>query len=224
MYQSRRLEAYERALSLLNDKALLFPCACTRRETVGRIYPGTCRSGLPEKKAARSLRIRLPDAEVCVADSVQGTISQHLATEVGDFIVKRADGQYAYHLAIVVDDARQKISEVVRGADLLESTPRQVFLQRSLELETPAYAHIPLAVDAAGRKLSKQNQAAALDVGAPERIWLSVLRFLGQDPDPQLHDAKATELRDWAIANWCMEKIPRSVAALAAPGTAHARI
>src|ERR1043165_1007251 len=160
IFQSRRTALYERAVSRLVGTYL---CGCTRREIAdsavslaadgAQVYPGTCRGGLPAGKNARALRVRV-EGNVSFADRVQGTLTQDLEREVGDFVLRRADGQFAYQLAVVVDDADQAISDVVRGADLLESTPRQIYLQRLLGLPTRRYLHEPVAVDSRGEKPS----------------------------------------------------------------------
>ena len=165
VYQSARLDLYEDAIESL--QAHCYPCACTRKELEdsalaidgSRIYPGTCRGGLAPGKAARALRVRTDGEPIRFTDRVQGEVSQCLERDIGDFVVQRADGLYAYQLAVVVDDAEQEITDVVRGADLLDSTTRQIHLQRLLGSATPRYLHLPVATNAAGEKLSKQTQA-----------------------------------------------------------------
>ena len=194
LYQSQRTEAYASALEKLQEYHWIYPCACTRREIAdsalhgldGLIYPGTCRNGLAEGKTARAWRIKTESAVIAFEDAIQGHIAHNLALDIGDFVLKRADGYYAYQLAVVVDDDFQNVSHVVRGADLLDSTPRQIFLQQKLSLATPEYAHIPVATNAQGEKLSKQTLATALvnDNPVPE-IW-KASRFLGQNPEAAL--------------------------------------
>ncbi|KAF0201446.1 MAG: glutamyl-Q tRNA(Asp) [Gallionellaceae bacterium] len=140
-------------------------------------------------------------------DTLQGRITQHLENEIGDFVVKRADGLFAYQLAVVVDDAFQGITHIVRGADLLASTARQIYLQRLLGLTTPAYMHLPVAVNAAGEKLSKQTLAAPVDTSQPVVTLLRVLNFLQQQPPASLADSDLTTVRDWAIQNWDTAKL-----------------
>src|SRR5207249_6723730 len=146
-------------------RRLAYPCTCVRRELAAdpigrigeRIYQRTCRNGLVGERATRkrtSIRVRVPAEPIVFTDRLHGRQQQSLAEDVGDFIVRRSDGLFAYQLAVVVDDAAQQITDVVRGADLLASTPRQIFLQRSLDLPTPRYLHVPLAIDARGAKLS----------------------------------------------------------------------
>ena len=196
VWQSRRKPLYEEAFGRLS--AWAYPCGCTRREIAdsrigiaadgAAVYPGTCRHGLALGKTARAFRVRVPDANepagfICFNDRWMGEMSQQLATEVGDFVLKRADGFWAYQLAVVVDDADQEITHVVRGADLLDSTPRQIYLQRLLGVPTPAYLHVPVVTNEAGEKLSKQTGALALDVQAPFDELSRAARFLGLDMD-----------------------------------------
>jgi glutamyl-Q tRNA(Asp) synthetase len=215
-WQSRRAAAYAAALEKLQQAGRIFPCACTRKELAdstlaadgAALYPGTCRKGLPADKPARAWRVRIDAARIAFDDAVQGHIESDLAREAGDFILLRADGLFAYQLAVVVDDAAAGITQVVRGADLLLSTPRQIFLQQCLGLPTPAYAHLPVAVNAAGEKLSKQTQAQPLDDHrAGPALW-AALYFLGQAPPPELRAAGSAELWRWARANWQLRRVP----------------
>lgn len=191
IYQSTRLERYRAVLDDLARRGFAYPCACTRREQEdsalaidgSRIYPGTCRRGLAPGKAARSVRVRTHGAPIGFADAVQGWLEQRVETEVGDFVLLRADGITAYQLAVVVDDLDQGITHVVRGADLLDSTARQIHLQRLLGARTPRYAHVPVAVNAAGEKLSKQTGARPLDLSDPQAELARARRFLNQAPD-----------------------------------------
>lgn len=195
-YQSGRRALYRAALEKLGDRT--YPCACTRREIADSslglatdgapIYPGTCRSGLPRGKAARALRLRVAST-IRFEDRVQGVQEQVLERDVGDFVLLRADGQFAYQLAVVVDDAAQGVTDVVRGADLLDSTARQIFLQRLMGLPTPRYLHVPVVLTAAGQKLSKQTGAVAIDLDAPQRELRRALAFLGQPESDSLADA-----------------------------------
>lgn len=214
--QSRRIERYRAALAELAARGATYPCACTRREIAdsslrgidGAVYPGTCRGGLPAGRAARAVRVRVGDEPIACDDRVQGRIVQRLAREVGDFVVDRADGCVAYQLAVVVDDAEQGITDVVRGADLLASTPRQIHLQRLLGLPAPRYAHLPVAVDAAGEKLSKQTHAAPVDASAPGAALARALAFLGHRPPRALAAAPPAELLAWASGAWSIERVP----------------
>ena len=217
LYQSRRSETYRAALARLDALGLVYPCGCSRKEIADSglapdgalIYPGTCRNGLAPGKAARALRMRVGDRAIEFEDALQGTLRQDLAAEVGDFVLQRADGLYAYQLAVVVDDAEQGITDIVRGADLLDSTPRQIYLQHLLGLPSPRYLHLPAAVNAAGEKLSKQTLAPPLDDRDPLPALLQVLDFLGQMPPQQLRQASLPEFWDWARSNWKAERIPR---------------
>jgi glutamyl-Q tRNA(Asp) synthetase len=173
------------------------------------IYPGTCRNGLAPGKTPRATRVRVEGRVIEFEDTVQGTIRQDLAAAAGDFVLLRADGFYAYQLAVVVDDAEQQVTDVVRGADLLDSTPRQIYLQRLLDLPTPRYLHLPAAVNAAGEKLSKQTRAAPVNELDPLPALAQAMQFLGQAPPEQLQRATLAEFWDWAISNWRAEHIPR---------------
>lgn len=209
VYQSRRLDLYADALDRLRRSALAYDCGCSRRDLEDGVYPGTCRNGLRRGRRARSVRVLTGDDPVWLNDRVQGQFFQPLESTVGDFVIRRADGIFAYHLAVVIDDALQEMSEIVRGADLLDSTPRQIHLQRCLGLPTPAYAHLPVAVNAKGEKLSKQTFARPVSGRDPAGLLCDVLEFLGQAPDPGLRDAAAGEVLDWGIANWRLARVPR---------------
>jgi glutamyl-Q tRNA(Asp) synthetase len=218
MRQSERTEAYREALEGLLRKALIFGCSCTRKEigdsTPGvdgaSIYPGICRNSLPDGNKARSCRIRVPDRDISFVDEVQGVLTQNLARDVGDFVVLRADGLFTYQLAVVVDDAEQKVNHIVRGADLLDSTPRQLFLQQSLGLPPPQYAHLPVAVNEAGKKLSKQTLAVPLIDESPVPALWQALNFLGQHPPQELGKASLGEIWEWAMAHWSLSLVPKS--------------
>ncbi len=216
--QSTRDEAYAAALDQLDRLGKIYGCACTRREIAdsalagidGPVYPGSCRRGLPQGRAARAWRVRCDGANIAFADRLQGRISHNLELEIGDFVLKRADGLYAYQLAVVVDDAAQGITDIVRGADLLHSTTRQIHLQQLLGLPVPRYAHLPVAVNAKGEKLSKQTLAAAVDVREPAPLLNRVLKFLGQ---PQIEDCDTRDLAAFwpaAINGWRLERVPHS--------------
>lgn len=212
LVQSQRKDLYQAACNRLTGH--VYPCGCTRKEIAdsrlgiaadgAAIYPGTCRHGIAAGKTARTLRLRVPDAgqadeTIAFDDRWLGPLTQHLATEVGDFVLKRADGYWAYQLAVVVDDADQGVTHIVRGTDLLESTGRQIYLQRLLELPTPSYMHVPVVLNETGEKLSKQTGAQALDLAHPLDELLRAARFLG------LPIADARSLADFwrlAIAAW----------------------
>lgn len=210
LYQSRRGEAYSAAIAQLQASGAVYPCACTRRELAtlahagvdAPIYPGTCRAGLGAGRAARALRLRVVDQEFGVFDTLQGDYRQILSQAVGDFVVQRADGLIAYQLAVVVDDAFQGVTQVVRGVDLLRSTPRQIYLQRCLDLPTPSYAHLPLLVDRHGAKLGKQTGAPGLDATQASANLNRVLHALRHAPPTELHGAAPAELLRWATQHW----------------------
>lgn len=216
LYQHTRLDAYQAALDELLAKGLAYPCACSRREIAdsgvrgleGLVYPGICRNGLPPGKNGRAVRLRIPDHEtLAFSDRLQGTLKQDLAREIGDFVLRRADGYFAYQLAVVADDAFQHITNIVRGADLLLSTPRQIYLQRQLGLPTPIYMHLPAIVNSAGEKLSKQTGAAPLDVRRPTATLIRALEILHQSPPEQLRDESPANLLTWAIAHWYPQRL-----------------
>ncbi len=219
IYQSTRDDAYAVALDRLQAQGQAYPCACTRaqlaqapRNAEGEsIYPGICRNGLPvgAGAGARAWRVRVPQAEVGFHDRIHGDLSQNLFRDVGDFIVKRADQLFAYQLAVVVDDAWQGITHVVRGADLLWNTPRQMVLQTLLGLPTPVYAHVPLITNVAGKKLSKQTLAPALPLSGQSGVLAQTLAALGHPPPGDLTGAGPAELLAWASAHWHIENVPR---------------
>lgn len=220
VWQSRRTEAYRDAFERLRAAGQVFPCACTRSELAdsalapdgARVYPGTCRNGLPAGRSARAWRVRVAGC-IDFHDAVQGPQHEDLERNVGDFIVLRADGLFAYQLAVVVDDLDAGVSDVVRGADLLASTPRQIHLQHLLGLPVPRYAHVPVAVNAAGEKLSKQTLARAVSNWPPARALHAALAFLGQQPPAGLAEAPLTEVHDWGIAHWQPDAVPRLASA-----------
>lgn len=214
-YQSRRTALYEDALDALRRSGTAYDCACSRRDVAraghvgaeGPVYRGTCRSGLPKGARPRAVRVRTDDLPTRVVDAVYGEHSQRLESALGDFVVRRADGFFAYQLVVVVDDADQGITRVVRGADLLSSTPRQVHLQRLLGLPTPAYAHVPVVLDDHGRKLSKRDRAHPVDPSDPLRALRAAWRFLGQ-ADEVTRAASPAEFWDLAIARWDLGRVP----------------
>lgn len=218
--QSERSEAYRAALDLLRSRDLIYPCGCSRREIGeaavagidGPVYPGTCRHGLPQGHTMRSLRVRTDGASVEFDDRLQGTVRQQLGPEIGDFVLWRNDGVFSYHLACTVDDAAAGITHVVRGADLIASTPRQIYLQRLLGLPEPEYLHLPVAVNAQGEKLSKQTLAPAVASGNAAPILAQVLRFLGHAPPRDVVDAGMDALWSWAVPNWRRSLLPRHAA------------
>ena len=215
IHQSARTQAYREATDRLSELELTYACSCSRGEIArvakpgieGWVYPGTCRRRPAAEHKPKSLRLHAREQTIEFTDRVQGLCRQQLEREIGDFVIHRADGIFAYQLAVVVDDAWQGITEVVRGADLLLSTPRQLYLQQLLGLPRPGYAHLPLAVDRAGRKLSKSCAAAPVDPQAPLPSLLHALEFLGQPLPPQ-RPANLEEFWAWATTNWQLEVVP----------------
>lgn len=224
--QSSRLDAYEAALDSLRGAGRVYPCACSRSEIAARtgrravdgglLYPGTCRAGLAPGRLPRAWRLRVDEGLIAFSDRLQGEVKQDLAAEVGDFVLARADGLHAYQLAVVVDDHFQGVTDVVRGADLLASTPRQIALQRCLGYPVPRYAHLPLATNPAGEKWSKQTRAPALASVRPAGELVRALRFLGQPAPAELARASVSEVWAWARENWSFAAIP-ACAAIVAP-------
>ena len=221
LWQSRRLDAYAAALDQLKAAGVLYACACSRKEIAdsatraaidgGLAYPGTCRHGLPPGRSARAWRLRVDAQVVAFDDRLQGRIAQSLERDVGDFVLRRADGLFAYQLAVTVDDNFQGISDIVRGADLLASTPRQIWLQRMLGYPQPRYAHLPVVSNTAGEKLSKQTLAPALDLLSPSSQLCDALSLLGQPVPPGLWRAPLAEVWVWSLENWRFDAIPRRI-------------
>jgi glutamyl-Q tRNA(Asp) synthetase len=239
--QGARSDAYREAFGRLEAAGLVYPCGCSRAE-IGRLasaphpgtpfadpsgraplpspegaevpYPGTCRVGLPPGKAARAWRLRVEDGEVEVVDGIRGPYRQDLSAACGDFVLLRADGIFAYHLAVVVDDAASGVTQVVRGADLLSSTPRQRLLYRLLSLPEPAWYHLPLVTGPGGEKLSKRDHsvsaAAGIDLSREggALLWRA-LRFLGQEPPAELRGCAPEEVLSWGAANFRPSLVPR---------------
>lgn len=205
LYQSHRLAAYQAACDQLVERDLAYWCGCSRSDlSDSGVYPGTCSRGLPAGKQPRALRLRTPDQQIGFTDAIQGPLFQNLRQECGDFVIRRADGIFAYQLAVVVDDAFQQVSHVVRGADLLDSTPRQIWLQRCLGLPEPGYAHIPLVVHSDGRKLSKRIQSDPLRNSDRLQTFRQALGFLGQ----QVPRLNWQETWDWIEQHWNPALIP----------------
>lgn len=226
--QSTRIDAYQAAVADLLSRDLAFPCSCSRSELQAALprsgsddelrYPGWCREGVRSPHRPLAIRFRVPDADLAIIDEFQGMQTCNLAADIGDFVIRRRDGLHAYQLAVVMDDAEQRITHVVRGADLLSSTPRQVALQRALALPTPMYAHLPVVTDANGIKLSKSTGAAAINTDKPTADLWRALRFLKQAPPYELRSAAVAELWEWAIEHWRAQPLPgRSYAARVEP-------
>ena len=217
-FQSRRRDAYHAALHQLTAHGLVYPCGCSRKDLAeggltgseGPVYPGTCRAGMSPGRAVRALRMRTAGAQVKFEDGFLGWQERDLEREAGDFVLYRADGVFSFHLAAAVDDAELGMTDVVRGADLLESSARQIYVVTSLGLPVPRYAHLPIAVDARGEKLSKQTHAAPLDLAHPAFELMRALRFLDQSPPEELATASVHAVWQWATRNWRPRQIPRN--------------
>lgn len=217
VYQHDRHPRYAAALAQLVASGDAYPCACTRKEIAavarrgvdGHVYPGTCRDGLPAGRLPRAWRLRVPAGEVSFEDRVFGLQRQDVAHEVGDFVLKRADGFWAYQLAVLVDDHAQGMTDVVRGADLLDSTPRQLVLIDALDHARPRYAHLPLVCNAAGEKLSKQTLAPAISTDhAADELRRALCRL---NHRPPADCAGLAELWAWALASFRLDRVGRTV-------------
>ena len=219
VYQSERSEYYSHALNILKEKGFAYPCTCSRRELAeiakmgssGRIYPGLCRSGPQNLQRPPAMRVRTDNHLIEFHDQIQGNFRQCLESEVGDFVMRRADGVFSYQLAVVVDDAEQGITDIVRGSDLLDSSPRQIYLQQLLGYPAVNYYHLPLAMKDSSSKLSKQTGAPALDNRTPVENIIESLRFLDQEPPQELAQADLKTLWDWALQHWDLAKIPQRI-------------
>jgi glutamyl-Q tRNA(Asp) synthetase len=207
LYQSSRFDVYQDHVNRLLEEGLAYQCACTRKDLpASGIYAGTCRNGISGGRKPRAIRFRVDDKVCRFIDKIQGKITESPARTIGDFIIHRADGLYAYQLAVVIDDAFQGITQVVRGADLLDSTCRQICLQQALGLGSPAYMHLPLVISADGKKLSKRVQADPVKHQDPAIAVTAALAFLGQQPPA---DLGLVALWDWALEHWDSNLIPR---------------
>jgi glutamyl-Q tRNA(Asp) synthetase len=207
--QYDRAERYEEALLALHAQQRTFACACSRAQLEDELrYPGTCRT----RQAAGgpvAIRVRVEAGQVQFTDRIQGTYRQNVAEAVGDFILKRRDQIYAYVLAVTVDDAAQGVTHIVRGADLLDNTPRQIYLQRQLGLAEPRYAHVPVLTEADGGKLAKSRRSVRLTADSPlPQLW-SVFSLLGLAPPPSLATATISDAWRWAITQWDLKQVPR---------------
>jgi len=204
LFQSQRHTAYEDALRTLQEKQLVFACDCSRQRQArhGGIYTGRCRGRGLAWSPEHALRCRVAPETIRFEDALQGCQAQQLEAEVGDFVIRRRGGLYAYQLAVVVDDAFQGITDVVRGIDLLESTPRQIWLQQHLGFATPRYVHVPVIVNREGQKLSKQHFATPVDLSCPSATLVQALQYLQMNPDPALASAPPEAVLAWACAGW----------------------
>ena len=211
LYQSQRLETYTLALQELIDNDLCFRCDCSRSKikSSGSIYDGACRHRASPPEQEYAVRIKTQDTLIEFQDLIQGVHRQNLDTEVGDFIILRKDKLFAYQLAVVVDDEYQGITHVVRGFDLLDSTPRQVYLQQLLNYTTPCYGHIPVIVNASGDKLSKQSFAPSADVENSSLLIYQCLALLGQVPPANLLKSDPDSQLRWGIEHWDIQAVPK---------------
>jgi glutamyl-Q tRNA(Asp) synthetase len=219
VYQSKRNDLYQSALNHLHNKGWTYACTCSRKEIQdsatssqrgieGVIYPGICREK-HVSKSPHAVRVKTLDQNITFEDLIQGGITQNLAKQIGDFVIKRADGLFAYQLAVVVDDHEQGITHIVRGADLLDSTTRQIHLQALLEFQHIQYAHIPAAQNQQGEKLSKQTLAQAISPKDSSKNLYQALNFLGQRPPIDLANEKSEQILNWAMNHWNIDQVPK---------------
>ncbi len=213
-YQSQRHHLYAEALAELKQKNKLYPCSCSRKiikqngaqpGKIGLVYPGSCRQNKDissENWKNCSIRLQVNQNNIHFIDQLQGKVTQQLATDIGDVTLKRADSLYAYHLAVVVDDYLQDITHIVRGFDLLDCTPIQIYLQRCLNYTTPDYAHLPIIVNQRNEKLSKQSHASSIENESPSQLLFHILTLLKQHPPSELVDGSKEEVLNWAIQHW----------------------
>ncbi len=207
VYQSQRRAQHERIIHGLRRAGLAYPCGCTNRTLGGlKRYPGTCRNGLPAGKTERSIRLKTYPQSIEFNDILQGPQTQSPHAEVGDFVIRRGDGLIAYQLAVVADDRAQGVTEVVRGHDLMSSVGRQWLVYNALKTTPPAYLHLPVVVDANGRKLSKSDGADPLERHSPNECFRLALRALGHEPPSGCISLSAQW--DWALKHWSLERVP----------------
>ena len=211
LYQSTRLGVYEEVMGQLQDKGLAYPCDCTRPQIreMGLVYNGSCRERSTPPERPYALRLKTEALEIGFDDKIQGHFSQQLELDAGDFVIRRKDELYAYQLAVVVDDEFQNITHVVRGWDLLDSTPRQIYLQRVLNYQEMSYIHIPIIVDEKGQKLSKQAFAPSIETDRASEAIYKALVFLGQVPPAEIATERPESQLQWAIANWDSQAVAK---------------
>ncbi len=199
-------------IDTLKSQYLVYPCTCTRKSLLtfnSPIYPGICRNNTQDQKHPYALRLKSTDCTICFNDELQGHQSHSIAQQYGDFIIKRKDAVIAYQLAVTVDDYQQNISHVIRGCDLLDSTPKQIFLQQTLGYSTPSYCHLPVITNARGEKLSKQTRAEAVSTRNPEKTLFLLLTLLKQNPPQNLKNASPQTLINWAITHWQADRLKK---------------
>ncbi len=210
LWQSERTARYESALESLRALGLTFECSCSRSQLMDEErYPGHCRAGALALSQPRAVRLRVDPVLITFKDRIQGTFRQDVAAAVGDVVIRRRDGLIAYLLAVVVDDAAQRISHVVRGADLLDNTPRQLYLQRLLGENSPAYAHVPLLVEPDGSKLAKTLRSVPVASQAVMPTLVRVFRLLNLSPPADLCSATPAEAWRWAVQHWRIDRIEK---------------
>jgi glutamyl-Q tRNA(Asp) synthetase len=211
LYQSSRLDAYEEVLDKLRGEGLCYPCDCTRPQIreMGLIYNGSCRERSAPPEMPYALRLKTDALEIGFDDEIQGHFAQQLEIDAGDFVIRRKDELFAYQLAVVVDDEFQNITHVVRGWDLLDSTPRQIYLQRVLNYRAMSYAHIPIIVDEKGQKLSKQALAPSIETDRASEAIVKALTFLGQAPPAEIAIERPESQLLWAIENWDSQAVAK---------------
>ena len=211
LYQSARLGIYEEIVDQLQDKGLAYPCDCTRPQIreMGLVYNGSCRERSTPPERPYALRLKTEALEIGFDDKIQGHFSQQLELDAGDFVIRRKDQLDAYQLAVVVDDEFQNITHVVRGWDLLDSTPRQIYLQRVLNYQEMSYIHIPIIVDEKGQKLSKQAFAPSIETDRASEAIYKALIFLGQVPPVEIAIERPESQLQWAIANWDSQAVAK---------------
>jgi glutamyl-Q tRNA(Asp) synthetase len=222
IFQSQSLEHHEHAVATLIDRGLAYQCSCSRKDLadapkgpLGVIYPGNCRSGCDSADTA--IRVRTNDSEIAFEDGLQGRVAQHLESESGDFVIRRRDALIAYHLAVVVDDELEGVTDIVRGIDLMDSTPRQIWLQRLLGYRIPNYVHIPVITHADGDKLSKLTGAPGISMHRVEQTLVSALAALQQEPPTELAQMSLQDIWIWARENWRMNKLSGRTAIVKSP-------
>jgi len=215
VYQSLRTEAYSAAFDKIEKQGLIYACRCSRKSLARRNtqnhetirYPEICRNKNHSRSLPHSLRIKTDGKDVSFHDQLQGPITQKLSQTCGDFIIKRKDNLFAYHLAVVIDDHKSHITEVLRGIDLLESTPQQSYLQRTLSIPQPKYAHIPIVVDNSGSKLSKQTGAQPVSSSNRSETLFNLLTLLRQAPPKEIRTARVDDIIEWGIKHWDISKL-----------------
>jgi glutamyl-Q tRNA(Asp) synthetase len=225
LHQSGRGAHYEKALHSLRARGLTFECSCSRHDLANEErYPGTCREASPPARAATAIRLRVESGYVQFEDRIQGIFRQDVAAAVGDVILRRRDGLFAYLLAVVIDDAAQGITHVVRGADLLDNTPRQIYLQRLLGFAQPRYAHVPVLVEPDGGKLAKSARSVPLDAGAALAQLTAVFDLLGLAPPAALATGTLRSAWNWALERWNIKHVGRRLTLpVVCPTTASAK-